>query len=76
MQRSHPQAPHFVSELLKQVCRLETDIQDFLNQLIKVAEFKVIDDLIAQIALFREEEHKLTWAAFSALFQAPESTLY
>jgi hypothetical protein len=76
MQRSRPQAPHSGSEPLKQVGRLETDSHEFRSQLIKSAEFTVIDDLIAQIALFRKEDHKISWAALSALFQAPQSILY
>jgi hypothetical protein len=76
MQRSLPQAPHSVADLLKQVRMLEADVQEFLSERIKSAEFRAIGDLIAQVAFFREDDNKVTWATLSALFQAPQSTLY
>jgi hypothetical protein len=33
-------------------------------------------DLIGQIAFFREEEHRVTWATISLLFETAQTTLY
>jgi hypothetical protein len=76
MQRSRSQAAHSVSELLRRVTTLDANIQRTLNDWIKSAEFRAVDDLIGQIAFFRAAEHKITWATISVLFQAAESTLH
>jgi hypothetical protein len=52
------------------------DMHKVLSDWIKSAEFRSIDNLIAQIAFFRAEDHKVTWETISILFQMPQTTLH
>jgi hypothetical protein len=72
----HSQGPYSVSNLLRQVHELDTNIQECISEWIKSAEFRAIDDLVGQIAFFRAEDHKATWETISILFQLPQSTLH
>jgi hypothetical protein len=76
MQYSRPQGLHSVSDLLRQIQELDTNIQERVSEWIKSAEFRAIDDLVAQVASFRAETHKITWETSSILFQLPQSIFH
>jgi hypothetical protein len=52
MQASRSQEPHSVSDHFRQVHELDTSIQECVSEWIKSAEFRAIDDLVAQLAFF------------------------
>jgi hypothetical protein len=76
MHSSRSQTLHPVSDILRQVHGVDTNIQECIREWIKSAEFRVIDDLVAQVAFFQAENSKLTWETISILFQLPQSILY
>jgi hypothetical protein len=64
------------SALLRQVPRLDTNIQECVGEWIKSAEFGSIDDIVAQLAFFRTEIRVITYEIISVLSQLPKSTLH
>jgi hypothetical protein len=66
-----PAAPK-VSDLLRQVDELDTNIQECISEWIRSAECRAIDDLVA---FFRAETPKITWETISILFQLSQSIL-
>jgi hypothetical protein len=58
------------------VTRLDVDIQETFDEWIKSAEFRAIGDLIGRIAFFRNDEHRITWAVISFLFDMPKSAFH
>jgi hypothetical protein len=71
MQGTRGQGPSSVSDLLRQVPRPDTNIQECVGEWIKSAEFRSIDDILAQIAIFRGDIHVITLEAIPIL--NPES---
>jgi hypothetical protein len=76
MRSSCAQGLHSVSDLIKQAYILDTTIRKYICEWIKSAEFRVIDDLFAQVAFFRADDHKVTWETIAIPFQLPQSTLH
>jgi hypothetical protein len=76
MRSNGVQGLHSVSDLFKQIHILDTTTRECVCEWIKSTEVRTINDLFAQVAFFRADDHKVTWEAIAILFQLPQSMLH